>query len=117
MRAGELKERFRFERRRDTSPDGGDGLGTFEGDWEPQFTVSAKLQFRRGGEDVLAARLAGTQPAILTIRVSRQAWEIRPDWRCVNDRTGEAFNIREEPTLNRDRDGLEMLIERGVNSG
>lgn len=116
MRAGELTERFRFEKRRDSSPEG-DGFGNFEAEWQVQFTVAAKLRFRRGGEDVLAARLAGTQPAILTIRVSRQAWEIRSDWRCVNDRTGEAFNIREEPTLNRDRDGLEMLIERGVNSG
>lgn len=115
MKAGELTERFRFEKRRDTSPEG-DGGGTYVGKWEPQFTAAAKLRFRRGGEDVLAARLAGRQPAVLTIRASRQAREVAVDWRCVNARTGAAYNIRDiTPTA--DRAAIEMLIEGGVNSG
>lgn len=115
MRAGELTERFRFERRRDTSPEG-DGFGNFEAEWQLQFIVAAKLRFRRGGEDVLAARLAGAQPAILTIRASRQAREITSDWRCIDTRTRDAFNIR-DIVLTPDRRAIEMLIERGVNSG
>lgn len=113
MRAGELTERFRFEKRRDTD---GDGLGTSMGKWEPKFTAAAKLRFRRGGEDVLAARLAGRQPAILTIRASRQAHEVAVDWRCVNVRTGAAYNIR-DITPTSDRAAIEMLIEGGVVSG
>lgn len=109
--SGELDQRFRFEKRAEMD----DGYGnTVAGAWELQFTVAAKRAFRRGGEQVLAARLQARQPAIITIRNSRQARQITAEWRAVDDRTGTVFAIREEPTETDDQLFLEMLAESGV---
>lgn len=111
MAAGELGQRFRFEKRSEVS----DGYGnTVGGGWETQFTVWARLSFMRGGESVTAARLQSRQPAILRIRNSAQARQITAEWRAVDDRTGVEHAIREDPTETEDRAFLEMLVEKGV---
>lgn len=115
IRAGELRERFIFEVREDLSDNSppGDGYGNMEGDWLPQFTVWAKLHLMRGGENVIASRLQGRQPAILTVRASSLTRRITTDWRCRDKRTSEAYNIR-SVELHPDRSGFDLLIERGV---
>lgn len=110
-RTGDLRERFTIQRFVEVD----DGAGNVTGDWQNMFTVSAAIQFSRGGEGVLAARLTARQPAIMTIRNSSQARGILPKDRAVDARTGEVFNIREKPRVSRDNRGfLEMLVEAGV---
>lgn len=110
--AGELRDRFTVQRDM-AEPDWTGHPG--DPDWQDQFTVWGKITFMRGGETVIAARLTAKQPAILTIRISDQALTILPSDRIVDARTGEMFNIREQPRRCRDDPGLlEMLIEAGV---
>ncbi|MDW9855062.1 head-tail adaptor protein [Sinorhizobium meliloti] len=109
--AGKLDRRLRFEARQEI--DNGHG-SPMSGDWLLRFTVWGKRLFLRGGETVLAARLESRQPAILTIRDSKQAREITSDWRVVDTSDGRVYNIRENPKLSDDRAFLEMLVEAGV---
>lgn len=110
--AGDLRERFTIKRRRQQD----DGHGNTEGPWEDQFTAWAGIQFMRGSESVLAARLTARQPAIMTLRTSEQARAILPSDRAVNSRTGEIYNIREKPREARESRGfLEMLVEAGAS--
>lgn len=107
--AGQLSERFAFEEPTLT-PDGYGG--TVEG-FAERVVTSARRVFKRGGEGVLAARLEGRQPAILTIRMSGQARAITTAWRARDTRSGVVYNIRSvEPS--EDRAWLEMLVEGGV---
>lgn len=110
-RSEEMRDRFTIQRRVNND----DGYGNTAGAWADQFTVWGGIEFRRGGEGVLAARLAARQPAILTVRSSAQARGILASDRAVNARTGEIFNVRETPRESRDNRGfLEVLVEAGV---
>lgn len=109
MKAGELRERFQFAFRVETD----DGLGNQQGEWIEQFMVWAKKITLRGGENVMASRLAGRSPAVLTIRYSIAASQITTDWRCTDTRTSEVFNIR-QVTVSPKRDFIDILLERGV---
>ncbi|RJP54316.1 MAG: head-tail adaptor protein [Anaerolineaceae bacterium] len=112
--AGELDCRFTFQKRQTTA---GDGYGNFQADWQTQFTVWTKRIFVRGGEQVIAARLEGRQPGVLTVRASPDTRLISTDWRAVNaEDATEIWNIRSvQPGV--DRDEIEFLVERGVASG
>lgn len=116
MESGSLNERFVFQKRPSTAPVG-DGYGNFQSGFEAQFTVWTKRLFLRGGETVIAERLQGRQPAVLTIRASRQAAQITTDWCAVNARdSSEVYNIR-SVSLSEDRSFYDILCERGVASG
>lgn len=114
MQSGSLNDRFTFQKRTTTT---GDGYGNFQAGWETQFTVWTKRIFLRGGETVIAERLQGRAPSVLTIRASSQAAQITTDWRAVNanDAT-EIYNIR-SISKSEDRSYLDILCERGVASG
>lgn len=111
--SGRLLERFVFER--NMAEDDWTGHPG-EPDWQPiAGPVAGAIQFMRGGEAVIAARLSARQPAIITIRTSAAAGDIKPSDRAKNTRTGELFNIREKPRVSKDNRGfLEMLVEAGV---
>lgn len=111
MRAGGLDQSITIQRYIGVD----DGYGNIIGTWVDQFTVWAGIQFMRGSETVIAARLSARQPAIMTVRNSAQARGILPSDRAKNAHTGELFNIREQPRESRDHRGyLEMMIEAGV---
>lgn len=111
MPAGKLNRRLRFEARAEVN----DGAGNMvSGDWAHEFDAWANLSMLRGGESVLAARLESRQPAIVTIRNSRNARRVNSDWRIVDSRDGRIYNIRENPKESSDRADLEMLVEAGV---
>lgn len=113
--AGDLRDSFTIQRDMAT-PDWSGHPG--EPDWKDQFTIWGNITFMRGGEAVIAARLTARQPAILTIRNSVSARTILPSDRVINARTGEIFNIREQPRVSRDNRGmLEVLIEAGASDG
>jgi head-tail adaptor len=109
--AGEMKRRLRFEMR--TGPVD-DGYGnTVAGSWTSQFTVAAAVKYLLGSETVLAARLEGRQPAVITVRTSTNSKRITHEWRAVDTRSGAVYALKEPP-----RDAglgfLEMLAELGV---
>lgn len=109
MQAGQLRERFEFQERISVS----DGAGNEQGQWVARYECAARLVFQHGGESVMAARLEGRSPAILTIRASRMARTIHSDWRARNIHTDDLWAIR-EITLSEKRDFLNILVEKGV---
>lgn len=109
--AGELKERLRFE-----SPTPfDDGAGNTTYGWTKEFTLWAKVQPLRGGEQVLADRLQGTQPVVIIVRRQWESLQILPDWRAVDDRSGAVYQIKSPPAdMKMDRAYLDMLAEAGI---
>lgn len=114
--SGRLRERFTIERNM-AEPDWSGHPA--EPDWRTVAgPFAAGIQFNRGGEAVLAARLTARQPAILTVRNTAAARGIKASDRAVDARSGEIFNIREQPRVSRENRGfLEMLVEAGASDG
>jgi head-tail adaptor len=109
MRAGELRERFEFQERSPVS----DGHGNEQGPWQARYECAGRRQMLRGGEQVMASRLEGRQPAVITIRANRMARRITTDWRARDIRSEEIWAIR-SISLSEKRDFLDLLVERGV---
>jgi len=64
-----------------------DGLGSsVTGPWTTRFTVAAGFTPLRGGEQVMAARLSGTQPYVVRVRQSSQTRQVMTGWRLVDAR-------------------------------
>lgn len=110
--AGQLKELFAFDRRNDVA----DGYGNTQAEWVEQYRSPARRQMLRGGEGVIAARLQGSQPAVITIRSCVAARAITTDWRARDVRTGETYNVR-TVSSSEDRSYIDLLVEKGVASG
>ena len=111
MSTGSLRERVTFSAYVRTEDQWGDVTET----WVDQFQAAASIEYMRGSETVIAARLTARQPAILTIRNHTAARGIKPDWRVRNTRTGEEFAIREMPREAKGKPGyLQMMVEAGV---
>ena len=107
---GKLRERVAFDRRVEID----DGAGNTVGEFVEQFAVAARVMPLKGSEAVQAARLAGRQPVVITIRMCRQAREIGPEWRARNTRTGAIYAITAPPS-NMDERGqfLDILATVG----
>ncbi|MGJ8529819.1 phage head closure protein [Maritalea sp.] len=108
-RAGALNHRVAFEKKSAQS----DGAGGTTGEFEEQFRCAANVIHQRGGEAVMAGRLAGRATVIITVRKSSAHNPIDGDWRAVDVRSGELFNIR-SITPSADRMWLDYLCESGV---
>lgn len=89
MPAGPLRERVIFEKRSTES----DGAGNFVDEWGSPVAVAARIRSLKGSEPVLAQRLAGTQPVVITIRASTATKVLTSDWRVKNARSGQTYNI------------------------
>jgi head-tail adaptor len=111
--AGTLRQRLTFAMRNSVE----DEFGNVSTGWADQFTVSASITPRLGGEAVDAARLAGRQPVIIRVRQSPATRTIATDWKAT-DASGKAYNIRTavDPNLGDNQHGLwiDMLAESGV---
>ncbi|MDX8517968.1 phage head closure protein [Mesorhizobium dulcispinae] len=90
-----------------------DGHGNEISDFFDVATVPARIQFLKGSEEVIAARLTGTQPIVITIRNGGPSAAVSTDWRVINDRTSETYNIRSIIRSERG-DWIELLVESGV---
>jgi len=111
VRAGQLRERIAFDKRRETD----DGAGNLEGAFEEQFVVWAEVLRLRGGEGVIAARLEGKQPVVITVRQSAATRLIKADWRARDKRTGEEFALVSPPAEPKGQRGIfEILGTAGV---
>lgn len=115
--AGDLRHRYAFDLRKQVS----DGYGNTRGEWEQQFECRAGVLHLRGGEDVMAGRLAGTHTQVVFVRASAQARKVSTDWRMRDLRNGEfvngkwtgpIFNVR-DITPTDDRMWLDFLIQSG----
>lgn len=107
--AGPLDQRVAFDKQSATS----DGAGGTTTAFAEQFTCSAAFKHLRGGEAVMAGRLAGKHALVATVRRYSETRLIGTDWRMRDARTGEVYNIRDiSPT--KDRAFLELLCESGV---
>ncbi len=109
MRAGLLTERFEFQEREQA----GDGYGNEQGAWRPQFERSVGRLMLRGGEQVMASRLEGRAPAVITIRACSQTRRITTDWRARDVRSEDIWNIRSISPSEK-RDYIDLLVEKGV---
>lgn len=112
--AGELRERLSFQRRLAVD----DGYGNpVSGDWTEQFTCAARIQPLKGGEGVQAARLSGTQPVILAIRLSVAARQVTTSWRAVDVRRGTIYNLTSLANMDERGAMLEILAVSGEADG
>jgi hypothetical protein len=100
VHAGDLRERVRFERR------GLDANGDALGPFAELFTRAASIIYMRGSETVMAQRLEGQQPVIVTVVNSRQIREVTTADRLVNARDGTVYDIKAVP-----RDPRPLLVE------
>lgn len=112
--AGQLRERLHFQARGTSN----DGFGnTHSGDFQTVFSASGNLRPLRGNESVMAARLEGRQPFVLTVRQSAAARQVNEAWQVVDARDGRVFAITAPPV---DPDGknrwLEMLVVQNGRS-
>lgn len=113
MQAGNLKWKIGFYARVASSDDYGNTNYVYESN--PEFTYSAAVKPKLGGEAILAGRLSGSNFVNITVRSSSDTLRITTDWRAKDERSGVLYNIRSNPI---DPDGkgqwLEMLCEQGV---
>ena len=77
--------------------------------WEDRFTLWCHVQYLRGSEAVMQARLVSKSPAILTVRASAETRAITSEWRAVIDAV--IFDLKEDPRPSEDGACLEMLAE------
>lgn len=94
-----------------TTTDNGQG-GTIQG-WQERHCCAAAILFLRGGETVQAARLAGRQPAVVTVRVCAALADLATDWRVRDVRSGAVYNVRAVIRTD-DRAFYEVTCEGGV---
>jgi len=90
-----------------------DGYGNIVGDWVVKATVPARIVGMKGSEAVLAGRLEGVQPYIITIRNAVPAAGVTTEWKAANARTGLEFAIRSIITDERGA-YADLLCETGV---
>lgn len=95
-----------------------DGWGTSlpgAGEFATQFTISAGMRPRTGGEDVDAARLGGRQPYVVTVRNTANTRQISTAWRLVDDRDASRVFAVTSPPADPDgqREWLEFLAVEG----
>lgn len=84
--AGDFKERVRIERRALV-----DGERT--GAWETYGTERAAYTWARGSETVMAQRVQGIQPLIITLRSNASTRAISNTFRVVDARTGAIYGV------------------------
>lgn len=110
--AGDLKERLHFQKRLDATDD---GYGNTEGGWQTQFTCNANVLPLRGSEPVIAQRLAGVQPVIITIRSCEDARLAQPHWRAVDTRRPTViYNLKAGANFDMLNEFVVFMAETGV---
>lgn len=112
MTIGQLRERVRFEARGFVE---GDVTGNPQsGPFAEVYSCAARIMPKLGGETVLAARLSGKQPMLITVRVCQALKPIGTDWRVVDVRKRLAYDIQAISNPDEKREYLEILAVAGV---
>lgn len=110
--AGALRERVRFQRR----PNEDDGFGNPQsGEFTDVHECAARIMPKLGSETVLASRLSGIQPFLVTVRMCSVLADLAADWRLVDARNSDrVFNIKSFSNPDEHRQYLELLVEQGT---
>lgn len=90
-----------------------DGYGGVTQEWQTAFTEPARIRTLKGGETVIAGRLAGTQTLVITVRYQPDVEDVTPAWRARNARSGTIYNIR-SVTVDERKAFVDLLCESGV---
>jgi SPP1 family predicted phage head-tail adaptor len=109
--AGEKHELLQFQKRVAAADD---GYGNRETAFAMQFLAKGRVRPLKGSEQVIAARLTGVQPVIITIRSCAAARAVTAGWRVENDRTGVIYNIRSLANFDEKNREIDFLAETGV---
>lgn len=107
--SGSLSERIAFLQQ----VEGDDGYGGVVVGWQSVFEEAGRLQPKLGSEPVVAGRLQGIQPYLLTVRSSTRTRSVTPAWRVRNVRTGREYNIKTAVNVDERNAYLEMLVVEG----
>jgi SPP1 family predicted phage head-tail adaptor len=107
--AGQLDYMVAFDRPTSLS----DGAGGTEIGWTEVFSCWAGVVYLRGTESVMAARLSGRQPVVVTIRNCTNAQLVTHDWRMRDLRSSTIYNVRTAIPSD-DRAFIELTCESGV---
>jgi head-tail adaptor len=107
--AGSLSERIGFE----AEVEGDDGYGGVVVGFAEQFVEPARLEPRVGSEPVIASRLQGVQPFIMTIRSNERTRTITPAWRARNKRSGVVYAIKAAVNIDERNQWIELLVVEG----
>lgn len=117
MTAGQLRERIAFEDPGEGVDSNGDPItdeaGNAVGEWTERYRCDAGIIFLRGGEPVLAERLTGQRPSIITVRACDDARQVTTAWRVRDLRKDRLFNIR-SITPDPENSYIDFLCEDGV---
>lgn len=112
--AQQLRERVTFQWRDDS------GAPAAAGEWTDQFTLAARLKPRlTGSEAVVAGRMTGQQPYVLTVRSDRRSRLVDGSWRAFDARKGigpnnrpvRLFKILSVADVNEDNQYLDFLVQ------
>lgn len=107
--AGALRERVSFAVRGEQD----DGYGNTQAGWVEQFQDAASYVHLRGGEGVLAARLANKHPQVIRVRAHTKTRAVTADWKVTDVRAGVEYAIK-DVTATVDNKWIDLLCERGV---
>ena len=111
-----LRETITFERRVQTAV----GDGNTESSWDtanPLCTVRAELRPVNGREEVMAQKLQGVQPFVLTVRYCAATAGVTPEDHAVNARTGVAYDITAIQNPDMRQQWLSMIVREGTGDG
>lgn len=115
--AQQLRERVTFQYREY------DGRPGTSNDWTDQFTLAARLKPRLvGNETVIAGRMTGQQPYVMTVRSDRRSRSVDASWRAYDARKGMAesgepfrlFEILSVTDVGEDNRFLDFLVREGA---
>lgn len=110
MAAGQRTERIAFDQRAIGE------TGVRDGDWVEQFVYSAEVTHLVRGETVIASRLQGVQPIVVSVLRSTDSRRVTTDWRARDVRSGATYNIR-AVTPAKTRDRIDFLCDGGPADG
>ncbi len=107
--SGALSERVAFLQQ----VEGDNSYGGVTIGWQSVFEEAGRLEPKLGSEPVVAGRLQGVQPYLLTVRSSARTRAVTPAWRVRNVRTGREYNIKTSVNVDERNAYLEMLVVEG----
>jgi len=102
MQAGNLNRRLSFQQK--------DGK-----EWRTIMRRWCSDLYLRGGEAVIAGRLAGTNTVVITTWKDSETETVTGSWRIKDENTGEAFGIKTW-VISKDRSQIDFTCE-SVQSG
>lgn len=108
-----MRERVAFEAR--SAVDDGAG-NTQSGPFEVLYECAARIMPKLGGEAVLAGRLSGTQPMLITVRGCTALAAIATEWRCRDLRKGTIYAIKSFNNPDEQGEFIEILGVAGEAS-